>query len=333
MLTEKLRPQTLDDIVGQDHITKLLKPMVDIIRAGNGEEIPHLGFFGKQGTGKTATAIAFLKDAFGEEWDRNFIELNASDERSIGVIREKVKGFAKKGVLGSFEVDGVQLPIPFNVIFLDECDNLTQEAQSALRRIMEKYKNTRFILSGNYPHRIISPVLDRCAFSNTRFKPINEEDMTTYLDSLGFNIGYKALLMISEASSGSMRKALNILWTLTRIPTEVKEEDVEEYISTLNPKLAKYMLGKIIQCHKNKDKVHQLSMEIDRSIDDLAGRGMSGGEILHSIYNLTTDEDDPMPRALKEDILKSLGEGLYYASVSQDDILAVKCWWRKVMIE
>ena len=87
MLTEKLRPQTLDDIVGQDHIVKYLKAMVNIIRDNKGHMIPHLGFFGKQGTGKTATAIAFLKDSFGDDWDRNFIELNASDERSIGVIR------------------------------------------------------------------------------------------------------------------------------------------------------------------------------------------------------------------------------------------------------
>ena len=117
MWIEQHRPQTLDDVVGQTHITSRLKAMVEGIHQG--EDIPHLLFAGMQGVGKTSTAIALMKTAFGDAWSSNWLEMNASDERSISVIRSKVKEFASRGVIGTYEVGGKTRPIPFNVVFLD----------------------------------------------------------------------------------------------------------------------------------------------------------------------------------------------------------------------
>ncbi|KUJ98621.1 MAG: Replication factor C small subunit, partial [Thermococcales archaeon 44_46] len=116
---EKYRPERLDDIVGQDHIVKRLKHYV---KTGS---MPHLLFAGPPGTGKTTSALCLARELFGEHWRHNFLELNASDERGINVIREKVKEFARTKPIGGAS---------FKIIFLDEADALTQDAQQALRR-------------------------------------------------------------------------------------------------------------------------------------------------------------------------------------------------------
>ena len=154
---EKYRPEKLDDIVGQDEIIRRLKSYVKT------RNLPHLLFSGPPGVGKTAASISIVKEIFGDTWRNNFIELNASDERGIDIIRHKVKDFARMAPLG--EAD-------FKVIFLDEADALTNDAQSALRRTMERYSaTTRFILSCNYSSKIIEPIQSRCAVY--RFKPLS----------------------------------------------------------------------------------------------------------------------------------------------------------------
>ena len=220
---ESYRPQVLDDVIGQDHIVKRLKFMIEQLHSSGGDRgFPHLMFAGNAGTGKTSAAMALMRSAFGDDWRSNFMELNASDERSIQVIRTKVKDFARRGVIGQYLVDGKVRQIPFNVIFLDECDNLTPDAQASLRRIMELHsKTTRFILSCNYPHKLIDPVKDRCAFSDTRFRPIAKEDISEALRGVaereGLDIHPDAIERIGEVSRGSMRKALNTLFATTRV--------------------------------------------------------------------------------------------------------------------
>ena len=152
--TEKYRPRVFDDMVGQEEIIKRVRALA------NSMNIPHLLFAGPAGTGKSTLALIIVKSLFGESWRENYLELNASDERGIDVVRQKVKDFARTKALGD---------VPFKVIFLDEADALTKEAQQALRRTMENYTGTcRFVMSCNYSSKIIDPIQSRCVIF--RFK-------------------------------------------------------------------------------------------------------------------------------------------------------------------
>src|SRR2546426_112521 len=141
---EKYRPKSLEEVVGQEEIVERLKAYA---KTGN---LPHLLFAGPAGTGKTTSAIALARDMFGEDWRQNYFELNSSDERGIETVRTKVKEIARLAPFGGTN---------FKIIFLDEADNLTADAQAALRRTMETYsKTSRFILSANYSSRLIEPI-------------------------------------------------------------------------------------------------------------------------------------------------------------------------------
>ena len=134
--TEKYRPKTFEEVIGQKEIVSRVQALVET------QNLPHLLFAGPPGVGKTTLSLVIARSMFGDNWKSNFLELNASDERGIDVIRVKVKDFARTRALGN---------VPFKIIYLDECDALTKEAQQALRRTMENYtQTTRFILSCNY---------------------------------------------------------------------------------------------------------------------------------------------------------------------------------------
>ena len=158
--TEKYRPQRLDDISGQKHVVSKLKKYAE------NKSIPNMLFAGPPGVGKTCCAIALAKELFKDGYSQDFLELNASDERGIGVVRGAIKDFART----------IALTSSFKIIFLDEADALTPEAQQALRRTMEKYTNTvRFILNANYSSKLIPPIQIRCALF--KFKPLIKEDI------------------------------------------------------------------------------------------------------------------------------------------------------------
>ncbi|MDP7521045.1 MAG: AAA family ATPase, partial [Candidatus Pacearchaeota archaeon] len=159
--TEKFRPSRFSDVVGQEEIIKRVEALT------NSLNIPHFLFAGPAGTGKSTLALIIVKELFKENWKENYLELNASDERGIQIVREKVKNFARTKSLGS---------VPFKVIFLDEADALTPEAQQALRRTMENYSATcRFILSVNYSSKVIDPIQSRCVLF--RFKILEKKDI------------------------------------------------------------------------------------------------------------------------------------------------------------
>ena len=221
--TEKYRPQKLSDVVGQRDIVERLSSYV------RSKNLPHLMFAGPAGVGKTTSALAMAKEMYGETWRNNFIELNASDERGIDVVRGKIKEFARTAPLGGAD---------FKIIFLDEADALTQDAQAALRRTMERFsRNCRFVLSCNYSSKIIEPIQSRCAIF--RFRPVKAEDIKHHLQVVAKKEGVKiddaALDAIVHVGEGDMRKSINSLQVAATIGKDVTIDVVYQATGNARP--------------------------------------------------------------------------------------------------
>jgi replication factor C small subunit len=228
--TEKYRPSNFREMVGQEDIIKRVESLT------NSLNIPHLLFAGPAGTGKSTLALIIVKQLYGENWRENYLELNASDERGINIVREKVKNFARTKSLGK---------VSFKIIFLDEADALTPEAQQALRRTMENYSTTcRFILSCNYSSKIIDPIQSRCAIF--RFKLLEKKDIQRYIQRIvegeGLTISPDAIETIYEGSEGDARKATNLLQSTASISPSISQELVSTIISNAKPKDIKVVL-------------------------------------------------------------------------------------------
>jgi replication factor C subunit 2/4 len=200
---EKFRPKKLNEIISQKEIISSLEKTLET------KNIPHLLFFGPSGCGKTSTILALAKELFTEKfWEDRVIELNASDERGIKVVREKIKRYAKNSVINNSEIP------PWKIIILDEADNMTEDSQFALRKIMEDYsKVTRFCIICNYHNKIIDPIVSRCSLF--RFKPIPKEEIKTRLKEICKNESMycsdKNINKIIDISRGDMRKAVSML--------------------------------------------------------------------------------------------------------------------------
>jgi replication factor C small subunit len=283
---EKYRPQKLADIVGQDEIVERLSSYV---RSGN---LPHLLFTGSAGVGKTTAAVTMAREFFRDSWQMNFRELNASDERGIDVVRNQIKQFARTTPLGD---------ATFKILFLDEADALTTDAQSALRRTMETYAQTcRFILSCNYSSKIIDPIQSRCAIY--RFKPLGpdaiKEEIFRIAKQEGLTITDAAMDAIVYIAQGDMRKAINAVQGAAIISPSVDEKRVYSITSTARPDEINELLS--LSLKGDFDGAESLLSQL------LHERGIAPNELINQCYRALLKQD--MDRGLKVQLIDHLGE-------------------------
>ncbi len=222
--TEKYRPQTFADIKGQEQIVERIASFV------KHQNLPHLLFTGSAGIGKTTLSLIIAKELFKERWRENFLELNASDDRGIDTIRTKVKDFSRTASIGT------TLP---KIVYLDECDSLTKEAQQALRRTMETFSNSaRFILSCNFSSKIIDPIQSRCAVF--RFKPLEKTQVAAIITHIcteeKITIEPDALEALYTASEGDVRRSINILQSAAAISNHITQKHIHDIVSAARPK-------------------------------------------------------------------------------------------------
>ena len=284
--TEKYRPKKLGDVVGHEETVKRLKAYA------KEKNLPSMIFSGPAGIGKTVCAVAMAQELFGEGLKQNFLELNASDERGIDIIRGKIKDFAAILPYGDAK---------FKIIFLDEADALTRDAQNALRRTMEKYAATaRFVLTCNYSSRIIEPIQSRCALF--RFSPLSEEKITARLKHIAQaeklsveDGGYKALVYVSE---GDMRKAINFLQTASTLRGKITDDTVYKVSARARPKEVKELLelGFKGDFNNARKKLDALLYEY----------GMSGEDVMLQMYREIIGLD--MDQKKKVQLIDRIGE-------------------------
>ncbi|ROI15602.1 Replication factor C subunit 4 [Anabarilius grahami] len=294
---EKYRPKCVDEVAFQEEVVAVLKKSLE------GADLPNLLFYGPPGTGKTSTILAAARELYGPElYRQRVLELNASDERGIQVVRVKVKNFAQLTVAGS-RTDGKPCP-PFKIIILDEADSMTNAAQAALRRTMEKEsRTTRFCLICNYVSRIIEPLTSRC--SKFRFKPlandiqqerlleicgkenlkyskdVNGAVLFIIIHEIGLVItGIEALVKVSE---GDLRKAITYLQSAARLNAEqeITEQIIIEIAGVVPPKVIETLLQ---TCYRGAFE------KLELAVKDLIDQGYAANNVLNQLHDVIIEE-------------------------------------------
>jgi replication factor C small subunit len=300
--TEKYRPSNFNEIKGQNKIVERIKAFV------KQKNIPHCLFAGPAGIGKTTLALIIAKELFKENWQQNFLETNASDERGIQVVRSKIKDFAR--------IKSIATNLP-KIIYLDECDALTKEAQQALRRTMELYSSTaRFILSCNYSSKIIDPIQSRCAIF--RFKSLEKKDVEAVINNIAKNenltIDNKIVDTLFEISAGDIRRVINILQSCAVINKKITEALIYEIVSSAKPKEVFQILE--LSINGNFIKARDLLLNV------MTNYGLSGLDIIKQIQkevmNLNTKDE------IKAKLIEKCGETEFRLVEGSDEYLQLE---------
>ncbi len=292
MWVEKYRPKNLTEVVDLHDIVESLKAFMR-----NPKTMPHLMFAGIPGTGKTTLALCIAHELFGPNWKSFTLELNASDERGIDTVRERVKDFSRYSRSGFGNV-------PFALIILDECDQMTGPAQTALRRIMETSSRTsRFILICNQSSKIIEPIQSRCAIF--RFSRLDKQAMKEQLQCIAkkenVNLLPEAADRIVDFSEGDLRHAINALQTASAYKEGglVDEKTVSLVIGEASPMQVQKMIRKALFGD---------FMEARKTMYEIMGSfGFSGSEIIRQIQREIFKMSDLTPEQ-KADMSNIIGE-------------------------
>jgi replication factor C small subunit len=279
MWAEKYRPKNLSGIVDQKEIVERLKSFA------KSKNVPHCIFAGPPGTGKTTAAICLSRDLFGEAYREHVMELNASDERGIDVVREKVKTFARSKSIGE---------IPFRIMILDEADNMTSDAQQALRRTMERYTETcRFVLCANYSGKIIEPIQSRCA--PFRFSHLPREEHDRFLKIIAEKENVKLLAegvdAIFDVCGGDLRRAINTLQAAASLGKPIDAKVVYSITGRASPSDVKKLI---------KTAIDGDFIDARKQLRDMIQKyGVAGNDIIRQIHSEIFRAEIPEPWKIK----------------------------------
>jgi len=299
---EKYRPKRLDDIINQKHIVARIKVFVE------DRNIPHMLFAGPPGTGKTTMALCIARELYGDQWRQNVLETNASDERGIGVVRGKIKDFARTIAMGGAE---------YRMIILDEADALTSEAQQALRRTMETYSATvRFILICNYSSKIIPPIQSRTAVF--RFRTLSEEDIRKFIGWIvqgeNLEVEEEAVKAIMHLCEGDLRRVANLLQAAATLGSKITEEMIYEVASQARPQDVRRMLQLALN-GRFKD-----AREILYKM--LVNQGLAGEDVVREIHRQVYALD--LPEEAKVRLVEAIGEYEFRISEGADSLIQLE---------
>lgn len=292
---EKYRPKNLDDVASQDHAVKVLKKTIE------SANLPHMLFYGPPGTGKTSTILALAKQLYGPRlYKTRVLELNASDERGISIVRLKIKNFARLTVSNPTPEDLANYPCPpYKIIILDEADSMTNDAQSALRRTIENYSSvTRFCLICNYITRIIDPLASRC--SKFRFRLLNNDNALARLKYIAAEehialSDEPVLEEVLKIANGDLRKAITYLQSATKLSNSLSGGDdvemvdesgnsahaitvasIQEIAGVISDDLLNQFVN-VIQSHNQK--------EIIAFVNDIILQGWSAQQLIDQLHD------------------------------------------------
>ncbi|KIK59678.1 hypothetical protein GYMLUDRAFT_44115 [Collybiopsis luxurians FD-317 M1] len=293
---EKYRPKTIDDVSAQDHTVAVLRKTL------SSTNLPHMLFYGPPGTGKTSTILALARQLFGPENFRSrVLELNASDERGISIVRDKIKNFARQTPRAqTVSSDGKEYPCPpYKIIILDEADSMTQDAQGALRRIMENYARiTRFCLVCNYVTRIIEPLASRC--SKFRFTPLDHSSSSTRLAHIAaeesIQIDGSVVDALISTSAGDLRRAITYLQSAHRLssstqpPAPITPRDIQEIAGVVPDAVINdfvHAVGIEVDADMQVDGIGKPGFDrIRNKVREIIREGYSASQILNQVHDI-----------------------------------------------